>query len=92
MPATLVSGATVLADVPSLRAILEHQFALLSPVLDHLRHAALERSPLLSDDWRGPAAEAAAGFLHELETKIGAAESAVDDRLRTLRIQIASLP
>ncbi|MEO8528865.1 MAG: hypothetical protein ABI435_07285 [Pseudolysinimonas sp.] len=92
MPATLTTGAAALADIPTLRATLEHQFALLKPVLDHLRHAALEPSPLVSDDWRGPAAESAAIFLRELQTKIGAAESVVDDALRNLRVQIAYLP
>ncbi|MEO5535039.1 MAG: hypothetical protein ABIR17_07910 [Pseudolysinimonas sp.] len=91
MPATLLTGVTSLADTPSLRATLEQQFALLKPVLDHLRHAALEPSPMLSEDWRGPAAESAAIFTRELQTKIGAAESVIDDTLRSLSAQIAYL-
>lgn len=78
-------------DPTAMRASLERQLALLTPVVDHLRAAAVEASPLVADDWRGPAAEAAAHFLADLRAGLCAAAEEADDVVRTLRLTIALL-
>jgi hypothetical protein len=77
-------------DPVAIRAGLERQLALLTPVVEHLR-AAAHANPLVSDDWRGPAAEAAAAFLVDLRAGLRTAADEADDVVRTLRFNIASL-
>jgi hypothetical protein len=77
-------------DPVAIRAGLERQLALLTPVVEHLR-AAADANPLVSDDWRGPAAEAAAAFLVDLRAGLRTAADEADDVVRTLRFNIASL-
>lgn len=77
-------------DPVAIRAGLERQVALLTPVVEHLR-AAADANPLVSDDWRGPAAEAAAAFLLDLRAGLRTAADEADDVVRTLRFNIASL-
>lgn len=78
-------------DPVATRAGLERQLALLAPVVEHLRAAALDVSPLVSEDWRGPAAEAAEGFLADLRAGLRGAADEADDIVRTLRLNIALL-
>jgi hypothetical protein len=78
-------------DPIAIRAGLERQVALLTPVVEHLEVAAAEANPLVSDDWRGPAAESAAAFLVDLRAGLRAAAEQADDVVRTLRYNIASL-
>jgi hypothetical protein len=77
-------------DPVAIRAGLERQVALLTPVVEHLQ-AAAGANPLVSDDWRGPAAEAAAAFLLDLRAGLRTAADEADDVVRTLRFNIASL-
>jgi hypothetical protein len=77
-------------DPVAIRAGLERQLALLTPVVEHLR-AAADANPLVSNDWRGPAAEAAAAFLVDLRAGLRTAADEADDVVRTLRFNIASL-
>jgi hypothetical protein len=76
-------------DPVAIRAGLERQLALLTPVVEHLR-AAADSNPLVSDGWRGPAAEAAAAFLVDLRAGLRTAADEADDVVRTLRFNIAS--
>jgi hypothetical protein len=46
---------------------------------------------LISDEWRGPAAEAAAAFLLDLRAGLRAAADEADDVVRILRFKIATL-
>lgn len=78
-------------DPVAIRAGLERQLALLTLVVEHLQTAAVDASPLVSDDWRGPAAEAAAAFLSDLRGDLRAAADEADDLARTLRLNIAML-
>ncbi|WP_309711783.1 hypothetical protein [Pseudolysinimonas sp.] len=78
-------------DPLAIRAGLERQLALLTPVVEHLRAAAVDASPLVADDWCGPAAEAAATFLADLRAGLRAAAEEADDVVRTLRLNIALL-
>lgn len=68
------------------REALERQIALLAPVIEHLRTAANAPSPMFSDEWRGPAAEAAADFAIELQARLRIAEDAAHDTVRRLQI------
>lgn len=77
-------------DPAAIRAGLERQVALLTPVVEHLETAA-GANPLVSDDWRGPAADAAAAFLLDLRSGLRAAADETSDVVRTLRFNIASL-
>lgn len=81
----------VLVDPVAIRAGLERQVALLTLVVEHLQSAATDANPLVSDDWRGPAAEAAAAFLLDLRAGLSAAADEADDIVRTLRLHIATL-
>ncbi len=78
-------------DPAAIRAGLERQLALLTPVVEHLQTSAAEANPLVTDDWRGPAADAAANFLTDLRAGLRAAADEADDVVRTLRITIAQL-
>jgi hypothetical protein len=78
-------------DPAAIRAGLERQLALLTPVVEHLQSAAADANPLISDDWRGPAAEAAAAFLLDLRAGLRAAADEADDVVRILRFNIATL-
>jgi hypothetical protein len=78
-------------DPVAIRAGLERQLALLTPVVEHLRSAALDESPLVAEEWRGPAAEAATAFLADLRAGMRAAADEADDAVRTLRLNIALL-
>ena len=78
-------------DPVAIRAGLERQVALLTLVVEHLESAATDANPLVSDDWRGPAAEAAAAFLLDLRAGLRAAADEADDIVRTLRLHIATL-
>lgn len=78
-------------DPEAIRVGLERQLALLTLVVEHLQTAAADASPLVSDDWRGPAAEAAAAFLSDLRDGLRAAADEADDLARTLRVTIATL-
>lgn len=78
-------------DPVAIRVGLERQVALLTPVVEHLQTSAADANPLVSDDWRGPAAEAAAAFLVDLRAGLRAAAAEADDVVRTLRYNIASL-
>lgn len=79
-------------DPASIRAGLERQLALLAPVAEHLHAAAIGPSPLVADEWRGPAAEAASAFLDELRARLRDAEAATDDVVRTLRVHLGGMP
>ncbi|HWH97531.1 MAG TPA: hypothetical protein VNS80_04120 [Pseudolysinimonas sp.] len=78
-------------DPVAIRAGLERQLALLTPVVEHLQSAAVDAAPLVSADWRGPAAEAAADFLADLRAGLRGAADEADDVVRTLRLNIALL-
>ncbi|MGB3909681.1 MAG: hypothetical protein WBL06_04335 [Pseudolysinimonas sp.] len=78
-------------DPVAIRVGLERQLALLTPVVEHLQTTATDANPLVSDEWRGPAAEAAAAFLVDLRTGLRAAAEEADDVVRTLRFNIATL-
>lgn len=78
-------------DPAAIRAGLERQLALLTPVVEHLEIAAAETNPLVDDEWRGPAADAAATFLTDLRSGLRAAAEEADDVVRTLRLNIALL-
>lgn len=78
-------------DPIAIRAALERQLALLAPVAVHLRDAATGPSPLVDDEWRGPAADAADGFDMELRSRLRAADDAAEDAVRRLRIAIAGI-
>jgi hypothetical protein len=78
-------------DPVAIRAGLERQLALLTLVVEHLQAAAADASPLVSDDWRGPAADAAAAFLSDLREGLRASADEADDLVRTLRMNIAML-
>lgn len=78
-------------DPVAIRAGLERQLALLTPVVEHLQTAAAEANPLVADEWRGPAADAAAEFLGDLRAGLRAAADEADDVVRTLRLNIALL-
>lgn len=78
-------------DPVVIRAGLERQLALLTPVVEHLEVSAAEANPLVAAEWRGPAAEAAAAFLVDLRAGLRAAAEEADDVVRTLRFNIASL-
>lgn len=86
MPAALAAAA------PPLRDVLERQFELLAPVLEHLRQAAAAPNPLHDIEWRGISAEAASEFLGELRGRLGVAEVAVEHLVRAIRLQLAHLP
>lgn len=74
-----------LVDPAATRAAYERQYALLVPVVDGLREAAIATSPLVSDEWRGPAAEAARTFVHDLRGGLTEAADAVEDEVRRIR-------
>ena len=78
-------------DPLAVRAGLERQLALLTLVIEHLQTAVAATSPLVSADWRGPAAEAAAAFVADLREGLRAAADEADDLARTLRVNIAML-
>jgi len=78
-------------DPAALRAAYERQLALLVPVADELEREAIAPSPLLDDDWRGPAAEAAHDLLRDLRAGLREAADAVDDEVRRLRHRLAEL-
>jgi hypothetical protein len=78
-------------DPAAIRAGLERQLALLHPVTEHLREAAHAPSPLVADDWRGPAAEAAGRFLDELRRELRIAADTTSDEVRRLRVELARL-
>lgn len=78
-------------DPAAVRAAYERQLALLIPVVDGLEREAIAPSPLIADDWRGPAAEAAADLLHDLRAGLRDAADAVDDEVRRLRHRVAEL-
>jgi hypothetical protein len=78
-------------DPAAIRAGLERQLALLTPVVEHLQSAAADANPLISDEWHGPAAEAAATFLLDLRAGLRAAADEADDVVRILRFNIATL-
>jgi hypothetical protein len=78
-------------DPVAIRAGLMRQVAILTPVVEHLQGAAADANPLVSDDWRGPAADAAAAFLVDLREGLRAAADEADDVVRTLNVHIATL-
>lgn len=78
-------------DPVAIRAGLERQLALLTPVVEHLQSSAAEANPLVSADWRGPAADAAAAFIADLRSGLRTAADEADDVMRTLRLNIALL-
>jgi hypothetical protein len=78
-------------DPVAVRTGLERQLALLTLVVEHLQTEAADANPIVSADWRGPAAEAAATFVVELRAGFRAAADEADDVLRTLRLNIALL-
>jgi hypothetical protein len=78
-------------DPVAIRAGLERQLALLTLVVEHLQAEAADANPLVSADWRGPAADAAATFIAELRAGLRTAADEADDVLRTLRLNIALL-
>ena len=78
-------------DPVAIRVGLERQLALLTLVVEHLQAAAADANPLLSGDWRGPAADAAAAFVTDLRAGLRTAADEADDVLRTLRLNIALL-
>ena len=83
-------------DVPfdpvAVRAVYERQWALLAPVTDDLRLAANGPGPLVADDWRGPAADAAEQFLGELRAGLTRAADEIDAEARWIRHRILELP
>jgi hypothetical protein len=78
-------------DPAAIRAGLERQLALIAPVAEHLQSAAVDANPLVSDGWRGPAAETATAFVADLRVGLRAAADEADDVVRTLRFNIATL-
>ena len=78
-------------DPAAVRSVYERQWALLVPVADGLRAAAAGPSPLIDDEWRGPAAENARAFLLELRNGLRLAADAVDDAAAVVRHQILDL-
>ncbi len=84
-----------MSDIPfdpaAIRAVYERQWALLVPVVEGLREAANGASPLLADDWRGAAADAAHEFLRELRAGLHRAADEIDAEARRVRHQILDL-
>lgn len=78
-------------DPAATRTVYERQWALLVPVVDGLRDAATGPSPLIADDWRGPAADAAHEFLRDLRAGLHLAADAVEDAAAVVRHQILDL-
>jgi hypothetical protein len=78
-------------DPVAIRAGLERQVALLTLVVEDLQTSAADAYPLVADEWRGPAAEAAAAFVAELRAGLRVAADEADDIVRTLRVKIAEL-
>lgn len=78
-------------DPVAIRAGLERQLLLLAPVAEHLRAAAADAHPLVADQWRGPAADAATAFLADLRAGLRTAADEAGDAVRTLRLNIALL-
>lgn len=78
-------------DPAATRAAYERQWALLVPVGEGLREAAITVSPLVSDDWRGEAAEAARAFVLELRGELRQAAEAIDDMAAVVRHRILEL-
>lgn len=78
-------------DPAAIRAGLERQLALVTPVAEHLLRTSTQADPLIADDWRGPAAESAAAFLAALRADLRVAADEADDVVRTLRLHIAVL-
>ena len=78
-------------DPAAVRAAYERQWALLVPVVDGLRDAARGTTPLLADDWRGRAAEAAHEFLLELRGEMELAAEAVERAAAQVRHQLLDL-
>ena len=64
---------------------------LLAPVVDHLREASTAPSPLVAEEWRGPAAENAARFLDELRDELRVAADLALDEVRHVRDRLAAL-
>ncbi len=72
-------------DPVATRVAYERQYALLVPVVDGLRESSIATSPLVSDEWRGPAAEAARTFVRDLRAGLTEAADAVEDEVRRIR-------
>lgn len=75
---------------PEARAALERQLMLLTAVADSLRSVSTGRPPLVSENWRGSAADAAERFLSELDAGLRGVTDLVDDTIRTLRVLLAT--
>jgi hypothetical protein len=78
-------------DPAAIRAGLERQLALLTLVVEHLQSCAADANPLVADEWRGPAAEAATTFLADLRSGLREAADEAHDVVRLLRLEIAQL-
>lgn len=78
-------------DPAATRVCLERQLMLMTPVVEHLQDSAVDANPLVSAEWRGPAADAAAVFIAELRAGLRAAADEADDLVRNLRLNIALL-
>lgn len=78
-------------DPAALRAAYERQLALLIPVVTELEREAIAPSPLVADDWRGAAADAAQDLLRDLRAGLRDAADAVDDEVRRVRHRLAEL-
>lgn len=73
------------------RAALEQQLALLVPVVEHLGATARGPSPLLADEWRGPAAETAQRFFDELRSSLHRAEGQAAELVRLIQLHLRAL-
>jgi hypothetical protein len=78
-------------DPVAQRAAYERQLALLTPVAQHLRVEVAPRVIVVDDEWTGPAAEAAAAFVAELDRLVSLAADGVEDLVRVVRGQLGAL-
>jgi len=78
-------------DPAATRAVYERQWALLVPVVDGLRDAATGTSPLVAEEWRGHAADAARDFLVDLRADLQRTADAVEDAAAEVRHRLLEL-
>jgi hypothetical protein len=77
-------------DPSALRAALERQAAVLTPVAAGLR-AATAHPPISPHDWHGPAATAYREFEQRLRVGLVAADDAVEAARHSTRLALAQL-
>jgi hypothetical protein len=78
-------------DPATLRSAYERQLALLVPVVDGLREAAIAPHLVAVEEWRGPAADAAQLFLRDLHAGLLGAAEAIEREVAVLRQHVAEL-